>query len=185
MAPVRLAAGAVFALSGAASWLLPDPWTPPPQTCNADFNENPACAPESEGASSAPLPAPPPPGSGATTCDAELGGCTVGPVAATSSPSATRSSTARSAASPFYWGRGPAALRTAEELLLPPPSDPGNDSGIRETSLILGSTKVGNGCCGLYGHGADNYADASAPQLARPVTSWSAAVRSSYSTGSS
>ena len=128
MAPVRLAAGAIFALSGAASWLLPDPWTPPPQTCNTDFNENPTCAPESEGASPPPLPASPPPGSGATTCAAGLDGCTVVQVAATSSPSAsTRSSTANSAASPST--EGPAQPRYRRGAPPTTPSDPGNDSG--------------------------------------------------------
>ena len=49
MASVRLAAGAILALSGAASWLLPDPWTPPPLTGHAAAFDSQTCAPESGG----------------------------------------------------------------------------------------------------------------------------------------
>ena len=56
MAPVRLAAGAILALSGAASWLLPDPWTPPPLTAHAAALDSQTCAPESGGATSASSP---------------------------------------------------------------------------------------------------------------------------------
>ena len=125
MAPVRVAAGAVFVLSGAASWLLPDPWTPPPPTCDADFNEDPACAPESEAAPSAPLPAPPQPGDGATTCAAGSSGCTAAPAAPTFAPLApTRPSTASSAASPPTEGPDPLRRRGG-----PPPPPPPLDSG--------------------------------------------------------
>ena len=125
---MALAAGAVLALSGAASWLLPDPWTPPPQTCNADFTESFACGPEPAETSSALSPSPPPPVRGASTCDAELDGCPASSAPASSSPSATSSSsTASSAATPPTEGPGRPRDRTGVPPT--PPSDPGNDSG--------------------------------------------------------
>ena len=125
MAPVRLVAGAILALSGAASWLLPDPWTPPPQTCNADFTEGFACAPDPGGASSASYAPPPPSGSGASTCDANLGGCLASPAPASSTLSATsNSSTASSAATPPTEGPGRPRARTGAPPIYPPPFRP-------------------------------------------------------------
>ena len=58
----------------------------------------------------------------------------------------------------------------AEELLLPPPPDPGNDSGgfLNEPDSWL--TRVGDGCCGLFGHGAGHSAGGSAPPSERQGT---------------
>ena len=111
MAPVRLAAGAILALSGAASWLLPDPWTPPPLTCHVQAADGFTCAPYLEGASLAashPSPASEP---GMRSCDTELDGCIAGSAPATPMPSATSSSTASSAATPSTESLGPPRAR--------------------------------------------------------------------------
>lgn len=107
MAPVRLAAGAVFALSGAASWLLRDPWTQPPPTCGADFNEDPE-PPRSPSPLRPHLGAEPPP----VPRDLPAAGCTAVPAAPTSAPSVpTRPSTASSAVSPPAEGPAPPRRR--------------------------------------------------------------------------
>ena len=127
MAPVRLAAGAILALSGAASWLLPDPWPPPPQICHADVTEGSACAPDLGGTTSASYP--PPRGSRASTCDAELSRCLESPALATSTPSSTsNSSTAGSAATPSTEGPGMPRARIGVPPTHPP--DPGHDFGV-------------------------------------------------------
>ena len=128
MAPVRLAAGAILALSGAASRLLPDPWTPPPLTCHVQAADGFTCATDLEGAAPAashPSHASEP---GTHSCDAELDGCIAGSAPATSMPSATSSSsTASSAATPSTESPGPPRARRGVPPT--PPPDPGNDFG--------------------------------------------------------
>ena len=164
MASVRLAAGAILALSGAASWLLPDPWTPPPLTAHAAALDSQTCAPELGGATSATSPQTPASTFGSSLYDAGTDGQAAGSSLATPSPSATPiPSTASSTAAPSTESPGlPRARRGV------PPTPPlltlETILGVLMTSRILGSTRVGDGYCGLFGHGAAPSAGGSAPR---------------------
>ena len=162
-APVRLAAGAILALSGAASWLLPDPWTPPPLTRYAEALEGSTCAPESGGTTSVTSPQSPASALGSSTCDAEVDGPAAGSSLAASTHSATSSSsTASSTATPSTESPDPPRARrgappTPRLLTLE------TISGVLITSRVLGCTRVGDGCCGLFGQSAGHSAGGSAP----------------------
>ena len=168
MSPVRLAAGAVLALSGAASWLLPDPWLPPPHTC--------ALGPV--GAATCSTDGAPPAAASWPPMDRPYPG--TGPAAAMVAPTSTSTSSSSSTAwSPTdlpYPGVGPAASTVAPTSAPTsatsssaagtptPPSSEGPDPprrrggpphppfptpairGFLETIRILGFTKVGGGC---------------------------------------
>ena len=163
MAPVRLAAGAILALSGAASWLLPDPWTPPPLTAPRRGFRQPDVRPRIGRSHLGHLPANARLRARLVPLRRRTDGHAAGSSLAAPSPSATSSSSpASSTAAPSTESPGPPRARRGA-----PPTPPlltlETILGVLMTSRILGSTRVGDGCCGLFGHGAAPSAGGSAP----------------------
>ena len=190
MSLARRAVVAVFALSGAASWLLPDPWQPLPPS------GLPTCALDGAPPGSAPSHSADCPHLGAGTAAA-----TVAPTSASTSTSSSSAAPSWPHAAPCLKGSDPpprlrlpplrlrrlrdrlrraphplrplrALTRCAAAGVPPPPLRILAILGVQEGGRLLGSTKVGGGFWGPYGRGAELSAGAWAQQQGPPVTSW-------------